>query len=112
MKNKSLLILIILLNTIAANAQIKKGSLLLGGQLSFSTGSQKLNDVHTWKANSIEISPSFGKAVADNLIVGIDAGFGFSKGNQPAPPNGGTIKSNSAGAGIFIRKYYFINKII
>jgi hypothetical protein len=105
MKKKSLLILIIAINTIVANAQIKKSSLLLGGQLSFSTGKQKLDNNDTWKASSIVVSPSFGQAVADNLIVGVDAAFGYSKGEQPPAPGGATIKSSSVGGGVFIRKY-------
>ena len=53
----------------SANAQIKKGSIFLGGDISGSTQKTKTGGITTNKQNGINISPVFGKAIKDNLVL-------------------------------------------
>ena len=88
----------------SANAQIKKGSIFLGGDISGSTQKTKSNDVTTYKQNGINISPVFGKAIKENLVLGVNAGFGIYKNEYPAGGNT-NFKTSSYNAGAFLRKY-------
>jgi Outer membrane protein beta-barrel domain len=64
---------------IAANAQINKGSILLGGQLGYYnsnvTGSTQVNQ----KNQGGNFSISFGKAIKENAVIGVNIGFSPSK---------------------------------
>ena len=93
------------------NAQIKKGSIFLGGNIGGSTQKtlrdrNKVND-----QDNLYISPVFGKAIRENLIVGADAGFGlFENNNSGANSMYSDSRNRSYGAGIFISKYKPIGK--
>lgn len=90
-----------------SQAQIKKGDVLLGGTLSFNTQKTTPGDNSNTVANkqsSFTITPSIGKAIKDNLLVGFDLNFTGSKNTQGVS-SGYTAKSNTYGAGVFVRKY-------
>lgn len=87
----------------SANAQIKKGSIFLGGDISGFSQKTKSGDVNTYKQSGIHISPVIGKAIKDNLILGANVGFGISKSIDPV--NDLKFNSSSFNAGIFLRKY-------
>jgi hypothetical protein len=87
----------------SANAQIKKGSVFLGGDIGGSIQKTKSGDITTNKQNGINISPVFGKAIKDNLIFGVNAGFGIY--NNDNPVNNWEYNTNSYNAGVFVRKY-------
>ena len=57
----------------------------------------------TNKQNGVTISPVFGKAIKENLIVGVNAFVGIYD-NKYLPDNGKT-ESDSYGGGFFLRKY-------
>jgi len=78
-----------------ANAQIKKGEILLGGGVNYNTSSAGST---SGKSNSFYISPSVGQAVQDNLIVGLNLYYSHNSQNN-------IYKSNSYGGSVFIRKY-------
>lgn len=91
-----------------SQAQIKKGSLFLGGDLSLSTINTKNADAENIsKQNGFNISPVAGIAVKDNLIAGVSLNAGFSENKNPyqAPQKG-----NLFGAGVFARHYKNIGK--
>lgn len=91
-----------------SQAQITKGSLFLGGDLSLSTVNAKnANDENTIKQNSFNISPVAGIAVKDNFIAGVSLNAGFSENKNPYQA---TQKGNSFGAGVFARHYKNIRK--
>jgi hypothetical protein len=87
----------------SVNAQIKKGSVFLGGDIGGSIQKTKSGDITTNKQNGINISPVFGKAIKDNLIFGVNAGFGIY--NNDNPVNNWEYNTNSYNAGVFVRKY-------
>ena len=93
-----------------SQAQIKKGSIFLGGNVSFSTTKEKreapLND---GKYTDVTIYPAWGKALKDNLIVGVDILYSFHESN-PYDPTGQSSNYIAIGAGLFIRKYAPLGK--
>lgn len=100
-----------LIFAVTTEAQIKKGSVFLGGDIGGATQTTKRNGTEVNSQNGLTISPVFGKAIKENLILGTDAGFSSYKNNNN--PNLSTFtgqKNNSFGAGIFIRKYKPIGK--
>src|SRR5688500_14694907 len=101
MKRIQLLIASSLFIVSTANAQISKGSILLGGNLSFS--SVKSEDGIKQPNLNLNLSPSIGKAIKENLIVGV--GLGYSRYRNG--PKGSEIEySNKYGGDLFVRKYY------
>ena len=93
--------------TFCSQAQIKKGDILLGGTLGFNTQKTTPGDnspTQGTKQSSFTITPSIGKAVKDNLLIGFDLTFAGSKNTQNVGASN-TTKSNTYGAGVFIRKY-------
>jgi hypothetical protein len=86
----------------SAHAQILKGSTFLGGDIGGSTQKTKAESTTINKQNSLIISPVFGKAIKDNLIFGVNAGFSTNNyENTPADQS----KSTYYSAGTFLRKY-------
>ncbi len=107
MYSKILLFAWCLLVTSSISAQINKGAVLIGGNLGFYT--QK-NEPYNSKSNSFNISPSVGKVIKDNLVVGID--FSFYGNSTHSLDNLYWTKINSYGGGIFARKYMVLGKKI
>ena len=102
MKQKFLLsILFACTLVISTNAQINKGSVWLGGNLSYGQ-SKTDNDIDPdYKTHSFSIAPGIGKAVKDNLIVGMRINYQYSKSTT------GTNYSDESqyGGSIFVRRY-------
>lgn len=89
-------------------AQINKDGIFLGGNISFL--SVKTN-IYVPQNNpqlqrTISILPIIGKAVKDNLIVGINLNLGLSDSDNIG--NSKKHKRNQYGGGFFLRKYKFI----
>lgn len=60
-------------------------------------------DVTTNKQNGINISPVVGKAIKENLVLGVNAGFGIY--NNDYPMGNAEYDTKSYDAGLFLRKY-------
>jgi hypothetical protein len=89
------------------NAQIKKGSTLLGGQLSiYNRQYENVDDVNERKTSLI--SASVGRAVKENTVVGID--FGYSWDNSYYSYDSSTLKFHQNNIGAFFRKYKRLGK--
>jgi outer membrane protein W len=86
---RNFLLVIILLISVQVSAQTDKGTIMAGGQLAFTTNKN---------ASSFRLNPNFGYFVGDNLAVGGNVRFDFSKA--------GTVSANEFGIGPFMR-YYF-----
>ena len=94
-----------------SNAQISKGSTILGGSVSLRTTSLKDetppelgNNYSDWG-----ITPQFGKAIANNKIIGIFLDFTGSKQEYPnysTQPQIRKTESSSYGGGFFYRQYF------
>ncbi len=93
-----------------AHAQINKGAIFIGGDLGIygSNGSSENPSDYTSKSSQYNFSPSVGKAIKDNLVVGGNLLLSFYNNTQQ--PYNNKITNSRIGAGIFIRKYLPIGK--
>ena len=82
------------------NAQISKGSVFIGGQIS-GFSSKNNNGSVTQKQSNFYISPAVGIAIKQNLIAGIDVTYSRSINDYGSGGN----PVNTYGGGIFLRKY-------
>ncbi|NML20380.1 hypothetical protein HHL16_05820 [Pseudoflavitalea sp. G-6-1-2] len=110
MKRK--LLLFAVLSSIActyAQAQIKEGSVLLGGSLGYSRSESTSVTGNREKTINrlITAAPSVGIAIKDNLVVGGDLSYDNRKITYKNS-NLRTPDSDAYGAGVFIRKYWGI----
>jgi hypothetical protein len=94
------------------NAQIKKSSILLGGQLSYSNASYEYTPTQpSQKSSGAYFNVNAGKAFKDNNVFGITAGY--SHGNLENIYNGPgyrSSKTDSYNAGVFYRRYNSLGK--
>ena len=90
-----------------SQAQIKKGSVLLGGGINFYKNESESSSSES-KYNSFGLNPSVGLAIKDNWVVGINGGYSKSK----LKPNTPLFKdeTNSYSAGAFVRRYHGLGK--
>jgi hypothetical protein len=89
-----------------ANAQIQKGTTVLGGNISFST--QKSDPGSGGTATSSQnfyVAPLFAKAVKQNFIVGGDIIYGRYFNKQTSSNAVYKTDNNSYGIGAFVRGY-------
>lgn len=94
--------------TLLSQAQITKGSVLLGGGIFLSD--MKSDDPAYYHNNRLQwgIAPSVGKAVKENLIYGITLSYNNWKDRDPNY-SGKQINDNYGG-GLFLRKYLPLGK--
>ncbi|HEY4208151.1 MAG TPA: hypothetical protein VGM31_15105 [Puia sp.] len=94
-----------LLFVCVVHAQIKKGDILLGGNVNLSLqhaqpgGSDQVN-----KSTSFSLTPSIGKAVSDGLVVGLNLTYSYYKTKSNSMPVNVGIQ-DTYGLGVFMRKY-------
>jgi hypothetical protein len=99
----TLLSLVILFIAVSSNAQISKGSIVLGGNLNFNSTTWDNNNWDTKeKSTQISVSPSVMFIHKDNR------GFGFNLDYSHLGVSSG--ESNTYGAGIFLRQYKPLGK--
>ncbi len=106
MKVKSLLLPALLLTSLLSFAQIEKGSTLIGGTLAFSTVNNESNNS---KLTAFNISPAIGKALKQNLVLGVDLLYYYSKSKSVGVP-ANEAKTNGIGGGVFLRQYASLAK--
>ena len=103
MSKKQLYLLAASLFTVCiANAQIKKGDILLGGNFNFNKQDSK-SGTYTSDQTSFTISPSIARAVKDDLIVGLNLSYAHNRSKSGSPAAVST--GDNYGLGIFVRKY-------
>jgi opacity protein-like surface antigen len=97
----------------AAHAQIKSGDIVLGGNLGYDNqGSSSpqipgsVSPTSFSKGNDLSFNPSVGKAIKENLVLGIDLSYTHSSfsGNVAGSP-AATNSANGFLVGVFIRRY-------
>jgi hypothetical protein len=105
MKRTSLTLTVATLFTLAASAQIKKGAILIGGQISF--GNSK-TDYHSTrpdqKYSSAYYNISAGTAVKENTVIGLYAGYGYFRYDDINNVYQ-TVKNDNYSFGVFLRQY-------
>lgn len=88
------------------NAQIRKGSDLLGGSISFYAEKNKPSNGADYQTSNFAFMPSYGKAVKTNLVVGGD--LLLSTGNNENDIS--SYDQHAYGAGVFVRQYKELGK--
>ena len=78
-----LTLLTILLFSCLANAQFSKGSLLVGGELSYSENSYSANGATDQNMHTGVFNLSLGKAMNENTVFGINLTYSGSKQTRP-----------------------------
>jgi hypothetical protein len=91
----------LLANTL--NAQITKGSILLGGNLSFETSTSK-NSSYEIDNNIFSINPAIGVAIKENSVLGVSFNY-FIYTQKSTLSNAYKEDANSYGSGLFYRQY-------
>ena len=103
MVKKLLLFISISMLAFICNAQINKGTILLGGDINFTAQAVEQSGISGTQKNSyLVFSPVLAKAIKENIFLG--GSFSFSSGRS-VNSNNDKLESNGIGAGIFIRKY-------
>jgi len=99
---------------LVSDAQIKKGSWLLGGDVDFNiqNASQPAGNSYTSSSANISLYPSLGKAIRDNLVLGADLSYlhSQSKNADPNVPTTTNSTFNQYGFGLFLREYKPLGK--
>lgn len=105
MKKRLLVVITIISLTATAQAQIKKGSLLLGGDFGFTTQkTESINNSATiGKYNTFYLSPTVGVAVRNNLVVG--GSLSYATQTDKRESINYSNEYHGYGAGVFVRKY-------
>lgn len=88
------------------DAQISKGAILLGGDLSGYLQNQEVVSGVQYKNNGFMFSPLVGIATRQNLVQGGFLQIGVTSNKNDSSSDKG--KTNNLGAGYFIRKYSVI----
>lgn len=108
MKQQFLLsVLFLCLVTVTTHAQtISKGSIWLGGNIGYSQSKTDYdgNVTPDYKTSTLSILPAIGKAVNDNLVVGINVIYQKTKTNN----SGASVNESNEkfyGGGVFVRRY-------
>lgn len=85
-----------------AQAQIKKGSVLVGGSIQYINNKTE-SEISSGKlkTKTFEIGPAVGIAIEDNLVLGLDLQYSNSKNNDS--------ETNGYAGNLFLRKYWNIN---
>jgi len=93
-----------------ANAQVKKESILLGGQLFYSNTKDERGS-STQRNSVASILLSAGKAIKDNKVIGITAGFTPERRkNLDNAPDIYDFNGNNYQLGVFYREYKTLGK--
>lgn len=98
-----LTLLIIFSFSYVSNAQFSKGSVLLGGDISWYSGKNSSTGVPDNKGNSGAFDISIGKAVKENSFVGMNLTYSHQE-------QGAGYKTNGYGIGFFYRVYKDLGK--
>ena len=102
---KCYLLLLQLIIALSLNAQIKKHSILLGGQLSYYNDQIQVENFNQ-KTVSGTFGISIGKAFKENSVVGININFSpLKQSNYLTFSDTGTYTYTRFDAGIFLREY-------
>jgi hypothetical protein len=107
---KCYFIAVLVCSTSLLSAQVKKGSILLGGQLYYSTGTTESGDFKT-KSSGGSIGVSIGKAIKENTVAGLNLSFSPRKEvNVIKWPDTANVSIHNSNYGVFIRQYKQVAK--
>jgi hypothetical protein len=103
---RKLTILIVITTLVFAEntgAQVKKGSVFLGGDIAYSDENGTSSNHNNYYTGGFRFLPVFGKAIKENLILGFDLLYYYSNNDFSLDFN--DLKQWIYGGGVFIRQY-------
>lgn len=92
-----------------SQAQITKGSILLGGNIGLSKGKTEGINTSNSRSQMLSFNPTVGLAVKDNWVVGIHAGFSDFEA-EPTISFSSDRDEEYYSAGVFLRRYKALGK--
>ncbi|HEY0730964.1 MAG TPA: hypothetical protein VGD33_00995 [Chitinophagaceae bacterium] len=101
MKKVLLLATVAIAFVFSTNAQIRKGSILLGGSVGFTTSSYKNLNTES-SSNSVLLSPQFGYTFKENNVAGLRLTYNSNNNQHQNYPES---ESSGYSAGLFYRRY-------
>jgi hypothetical protein len=111
MRRSLLFTLLLSVFFISAKSQITKGSILLGGDLRAGTTKNKfVGTPSEGKRNELYFSPVFGRAIKENLVVGVNISLGLINQKNEDGSVFAKNTTNMYGAGVFVRRYKQLSK--
>lgn len=95
-----------------SNAQISKGSILLGGGLNVSKIKSENSTPPSPETNqtNFTVNPAIGIAIKENLVFGALLSYGNSENTYGSPSQAQENDYSSYGGGFFLRKYLVLGK--
>ncbi|MGN7719897.1 outer membrane beta-barrel protein [Chitinophaga sp. 22620] len=100
-----------LFGTQFANAQVKKGNVLVGGNVGFSTNTVEQDGAAGKRTNTaFNISPKAGYALSDKWMVGVFVGTTFSTYKDELTEPDTESKNNMIAPGVFVRNYHMLGE--
>lgn len=100
-----------LFGTQFANAQVKKGNVLVGGNVGFSTNTVEQDGAAGKQTNTaFNISPKAGYALSDKWMVGVFVGTTFSTYKDELTEPDAESKNNMIAPGVFVRNYHMLGE--
>lgn len=115
MKQKFYLLLILVAPAVTTQAQIKQGAVFLGGGVNISNQSAKEPEVvavngYTNDVLNLTLSPSIGKAIRDNLVLGVTLSYNYGHTSYTSTTNEYKTDQSTYGVGVYLREYQPIFK--
>jgi Outer membrane protein beta-barrel domain len=113
---KTFVLLLFIATTAAATAQIKKGAVLLGGQLgvynssSDYTSNTPPNTPQNQKNKGANFGIAIGTAIKDNVVVGINGGYSSYKNENTVGITTLTSTTDQYNFGVFYRQYKSLSR--
>jgi hypothetical protein len=111
MKKRIILSFVCVLSLLCLNAQVKKGTVLIGGNLNFSNTQNNYiyPGAGNYQLSRSQFQVEAAKAIKENLLAGIRLGYGNSPGNSfdklTGSFNFSYRKTPFYSAGVYVRKY-------
>ncbi len=105
---KTSVLSILILSIFTVKAQTEKNSWLAGGNIGFTSSTQKFSGVsdYSFKTSEFQINPGFGYFVINNLAVGVNVSFVSTHTSETNMPGTESNTSTTFATGPFLR-YYF-----
>jgi hypothetical protein len=92
--------------SVLSHAQIKQGEKMLGGNISFYSYNDEVKDADNKYTDSrFNITPQLGFGLANNWVVGIQAGYTSRKETEEDEPEDEEHKNSGFSVGAFARKF-------
>ncbi|MBD0331814.1 MAG: hypothetical protein ICV66_04105 [Chitinophagaceae bacterium] len=89
------------------SAQITKGSVLIGSSIYVSSYEIEDGTTNT-KQTFFAVSPSIGRAIVENMIIGVRLSYGHGENKYSSAPSQEEITTYSAG--LFLRNYFLLGR--